>query len=263
MTDSTDELRALLAREQETDRPPPAVVEQGWARLEAAVAAGLPAEPQADLELDAGLDIPPAAAEGVAITSTKLSVALAAVVAGGVATWAATRGADEPPPAARAHEAAELRTHAEAVQAPEPDEPEPDEPVEPDGVGAPPQESADEPPTRPKTTSTARPRVAETPAGAADALAAELGLVEAARRALGDGNPKRSLELVRQHARLHPGGTLVEERRAIEALALCELGRPRARDAALQFQRTYPRSTHIDRVRAACLTPEALPVEDE
>jgi hypothetical protein len=83
----------------------------------------------------------------------------------------------------------------------------------------------------------------------AQTLRMEVVLVAAARRAL-ESSPDRALTIVRRADRDIPGGALVEERRAIEVLALNALGRTdEARVAASEFLRRYPRSGLANRVR--------------
>lgn len=83
----------------------------------------------------------------------------------------------------------------------------------------------------------------------AQTLRMEVVLVAAARRAL-ESSPDRALAIVRRADRDIPSGTLVEERRAIEVLALNALGRTdEARVAASEFLRRYPRSGLANRVR--------------
>jgi hypothetical protein len=259
MSHPSEDLRELIARERETDLPPASAVEHGWMRLDAAVRAGVPADP-GGLELDSVLDAATGAAKASAITSTKLSVVVAAVVAGGVATWVATRETES----TIDDTVAAQSTDAERRSSPRPIV-RPTAPEHASAIATEASEGAaeeDAPATEPSPAP--RPRLERRdPRDAADSLAAELALIEEARHALGNEGPQRALEMVRRHARLHPSGTLIEERRAIEALALCALGRPRGTDVALQFQQTYPRSTHIDRVRAACLTPEVPSGEED
>jgi hypothetical protein len=266
MSHPSEDLRALIARECETDLPPASVVEHGWTRLDAAVRAGVPADP-GGLELDSALDAATVTTKASAITSTKLSVVVAAVVAGGVATWAATRETEstiDDTVAAPRRGPSDQSTDAEPLPSPRPIV----RPPEPEHASAIATEAGEDTPAddAPATEPSPAPRPRlerHDPRDPADSLAAELALIEAARHALGNEGPQRALEMVRRHARLHPSGTLIEERRAIEALALCALGRPRGTDVALQFQQTYPRSTHIDRVRAACLTPEVPSHEED
>ena len=249
MIEPNEELHALIERER-AEAPPDAVIEQGWARLEAAMVAGLPPDPGLGLEGGAQTVT---SAKLASTTSLKLVATVTAVVAGGVATWAITRDTNEPePPSA----VVQTMDPEPSPPAPLPEHPaiEPDDPSTPDEEELAAEPAGDVPP---------RPRAEPKPQDASDRLAAELALVDAARRALADEDADRALELARRHARLHRAGVLAEERNAIEAVALCKLGRPRARAVADRFLREHPRSTHIDRVHAACIGAPELPATDE
>lgn len=84
----------------------------------------------------------------------------------------------------------------------------------------------------------------------ADRLAAELALVRAARAEV---DPAARLERLDQHARDYPAGKLVDERRALQAIACCELGRmTQAREHLDRLREARPSSPLLDRVAAAC-----------
>src|SRR5689334_22381501 len=61
------------------------------------------------------------------------------------------------------------------------------------------------------------------PAPRPSTLGAETSLLEAARTALGQGNPAGALSLLERHEREFPAGALVEERLAAKVFALCGL----------------------------------------
>lgn len=115
---------------------------------------------------------------------------------------------------------------------------------------------------QPPTIVTARSSVAPThprvePTAAASAedpgtdLAGELRLVQSMQSALASRNDAEALRLAGEHARLFPRGTLVEEREGVRAIALCHGGADG--EKALQtFERGFPRSPQLGRVRAAC-----------
>jgi len=101
-------------------------------------------------------------------------------------------------------------------------------------------------PSKPKATRrgpTAPPR---------DDFAAELGLLKRAKTAHTAGDRERALAILREQARRFPRGAFVEERRALEAIALCELGRDRGAAAAAAFHRDFAASPQTERVRRAC-----------
>jgi hypothetical protein len=86
------------------------------------------------------------------------------------------------------------------------------------------------------------------PAGAGDPLAAELELV-GRLRALGDGDPARSLALATEGNQRFPGGLFVQEREASAIAALVQLGRvAEARARARAFLAAYPRSSFAERI---------------
>jgi hypothetical protein len=91
-------------------------------------------------------------------------------------------------------------------------------------------------------------------AGASDP-ARELALLTRAKRLLAS-DPAHALALAEQHAQLYPRGAFAEEREviAIEALMRAE-AREAARARAQAFRASYPRSTHLDRVRVVLLEP--------
>lgn len=80
-----------------------------------------------------------------------------------------------------------------------------------------------------------------------------LELLEAARLALDEGRPFDALGQVQQHAARYPTSQFIEERLAIEALALCQAGQPipgRERFEALHAQ--FPDTTYGPRIERAC-----------
>jgi uncharacterized protein HemY len=89
-----------------------------------------------------------------------------------------------------------------------------------------------------------------------DSLDGEVRLLRAARAALDSGAPERALSILAQHEERHPRGTLVQERLATRALALCALGRVTAARAAVRtLMRAAPGSPHLSRLQASCAWP--------
>jgi hypothetical protein len=87
------------------------------------------------------------------------------------------------------------------------------------------------------------PRVASPPAPS------EADLLRRAWTALSAGQAELARQLVEQDAKLHPDGTLGEERAAVEVLALAQLGRmDEARAAGARFMQRYPTSVHRARI---------------
>jgi hypothetical protein len=118
----------------------------------------------------------------------------------------------------------------EEAKAPEPAKPAPTAPTAP---LAPPAN-----PESPRTTS---------------ALADELALVREAQVAARAGNPSKALQLLDDHARRFPRGTLREERIAARVHALCALGRRgEASEEAETFLAETPQSPYASRVRDSC-----------
>ncbi len=109
---------------------------------------------------------------------------------------------------------------------------------------------------------TAPPRVAPATAAKsprADApdpesgLAAELVVLDRARRALAAGDAAGALAAAEEHARRFPAGDLAPERESLAVAALCRLGRrDEARKRARRFLTRHPTSPLAPAVRASC-----------
>jgi hypothetical protein len=83
-----------------------------------------------------------------------------------------------------------------------------------------------------------------------DPLAAELALIGAAQRA---SSPKAALELLDQHAREHPSGTMASEREALAVVALCQLDRTEdARTRARSLIAKRPGLPLLQSMRSEC-----------
>jgi hypothetical protein len=86
-----------------------------------------------------------------------------------------------------------------------------------------------------------------------DPLPAEVAALREAQRAMTTGDPKRTLALVAEQNVRFAGGALTQERAAARIFALCDLGRvAEARSEAISFERRWPKSPLISRVRRAC-----------
>lgn len=128
------------------------------------------------------------------------------------------------------------RAASPVVVPPEPPEPIPDEAAPPVA-----EKSAAARPSHPR---------AKAPT---DDFAAELALLKRAKAAHVAGDRKRALALLRDQGRRFRPGAFAEERRALEAILLCELGRrERGREAAADFYRDFAASPQTERVRHAC-----------
>jgi hypothetical protein len=88
-----------------------------------------------------------------------------------------------------------------------------------------------------------------------DHLAEEVALMSRAETELHAGRFTNALQLLDEHRREFPQGTLAQERLAARIQALCGLGRVKEADAALaRLTRSSPQSLHEDSARAACAT---------
>jgi len=84
-------------------------------------------------------------------------------------------------------------------------------------------------------------------------LAAELAVLKGAERALDENEPKKALALLNRHEVTYGGGQLREERLALRIRALCALGKiAQGRGETTLFEREFPTSTHLKKVRNAC-----------
>lgn len=94
------------------------------------------------------------------------------------------------------------------------------------------------------------------PAATEDGLRNETEALRLAQQALRDRLPQRALQLLdEQEARFH-GGVLAQERAAARVLALCQANQvDDARAEAVRFERLWPRSALLARVRSACAAP--------
>jgi hypothetical protein len=88
-------------------------------------------------------------------------------------------------------------------------------------------------------------------------LAAELAVLKGAERALEEGEPKKALALLDRHEATYGQGQLREDRLALRIRALCALGKgAQARGEAHVFERDFPTSPHLKKIRTACKEPK-------
>ncbi len=95
-------------------------------------------------------------------------------------------------------------------------------------------------------------------------LAAERGLLDAARVALASGAPDEAVKLAERHRHEFPSGMLVEEREAIATKALVDAHRyAEARVRGAAFERRFPQSAMLRSVRSslATIAPRPEPAE--
>jgi hypothetical protein len=85
-------------------------------------------------------------------------------------------------------------------------------------------------------------------------LAAEVAMLQRARRALNSENGRLALGIVQDLDAQFPRGILIEERNATRVLSLCQLDRAdEARQVAQAFLERYPASVYAERVRGSCI----------
>lgn len=92
------------------------------------------------------------------------------------------------------------------------------------------------------------------PAGSADALQREASLMAKARESLQRGDHSTVLDVLAQHRREFPQGSLVHERRAWKTIALCRSQDPRAAAARHAFVSAHPNSRWTATIGRACTT---------
>jgi hypothetical protein len=91
------------------------------------------------------------------------------------------------------------------------------------------------------------------PAPTESSLAAEVAMLQRARRALNAENGRLALGIVHDLDEQFPNGVLIEERSATRILSLCQLEQvDEARAAARVFLERYPASVYAERVRGSC-----------
>lgn len=84
-------------------------------------------------------------------------------------------------------------------------------------------------------------------------LGEEVALIQKARKALLAKTPGEALTILRDHADRFPNGAMIQERRALLAIATCEAnGADAGRASAESFLGKHPNAALADRVRSAC-----------
>jgi hypothetical protein len=188
--------------------------------------------------------------------SAAISMAMAAAVLlllrGGHAALVASR-AERARPAAAMHERArdgsqERTTPAEPAHAPRPRQ---------DAIEAPPADAP--PPVAPPVQSPAihpsrKATVASpSPVDEAERLREEGRLLGGAQAALAAGDPAEALTWLDQHRAAFPRGAMQLERRALQAVALCQAGRrPEGRALAEALLVEQPQGPYQQRIARAC-----------
>jgi len=103
-----------------------------------------------------------------------------------------------------------------------------------------------------------QPKAARTqPINNGASLDQEVRLLGRAQHAMKQGDAKRALQLLEQHAAEHPSGVLSQERAGVRAVALCRAGQlSQGRAAAKRFLAQSPDSPLAARIRAACFAQD-------
>jgi len=103
-----------------------------------------------------------------------------------------------------------------------------------------------------------KPKAARTqPINNGASLDQEVRLLGRAQHAMKQGDAKRALQLLEQHAAEHPSGVLSQERAGVRAVALCRAGQlSQGRAAAKRFLAQSPDSPLAARIRAACFAQD-------
>ena len=193
-----------------------------------------------------------AAGVGAIVAKSTLVVGVTgALMAAGVLTAEALRPAAPPAAAPEATLVAKpvLVTHVQEEPAAEPAMP-------------PPAEMKAEPVKTPVVRKPVRPALQpESPAPRGgvvveDGLRAETEALRLAQQALRDNMPQQALQLLDEQDLRFREGLLSQERAAARVLALCQAGRVgEARAQSLRFERLWPRSPLLGRIRSACWAP--------
>lgn len=222
------DVHAWIADEAAVVEPPAGAADRGWERLSAALAAGV--APRADVMAPPGR------------VAWPWVVGIGLMIAAALAAWAVW---PRPAPERVVLAAPPIEVLTEPAFAPAP------LPVLVGPIaGSSPATSSAAPPApvhpRVKRAPAAKPAVPE------DSFAAELRIIAAAQRALRDGDPRAALRALADHARTFKAGQFVQDREALQAVALCKAGRAEGSRLAAAFLAAHPGSIHADRVRDAC-----------
>lgn len=193
---------------------------------------------------------------GRIVASIGITLALAAavllVLRGGHAALTATR-AERARSDAAMHEAREAGDAGTAVEAPSPREMRPPAaaptPATEPRTSEPPAIDPAPEPTTPRRTPPSTSRSVDD----GERLREEGRLLARAQQALAAGQPAQALRVLEQHRVGFPTGALVLERRALEAVALCQAGRrDEGRTHAELLLAEHPGAPHRQRMARAC-----------
>ncbi|HMJ14486.1 MAG TPA: hypothetical protein VK524_23905 [Polyangiaceae bacterium] len=105
-----------------------------------------------------------------------------------------------------------------------------------------------------------RPAPSAVSAAVPDSLQEETELLVRAQRELSSGRAEGALELLDEHERRFPRGSLAQERAASRVFSLCRAGRAlEARAHAQRFLQAAPTSPVAPRIRRSCAFSEPVP----
>jgi hypothetical protein len=184
---------------------------------------------------------------GAVVAKSALVLGISGALVGG--GWFAWRTFQPAPPAAESISSAPRIARPAAPAIHEEDEP----------TLEPPSPSATKEPVKaPVYRRTVRPATPAEPAAhatapAEDGLREETAALRLAQQALREKDPEQALQLLDEQDRRFQTGLLPQERAAARIMALCQAGRvEEARTQASRFERQWPRSPLLGRVRSAC-----------
>jgi hypothetical protein len=262
MTDLSPEAKELLRQARTAFSPPEARLEA----VRTAIAAQIAAYPLQTSSISPATSSVATRAVGAAGWSAGhaigAGVLIGALGAGGVMAWLL---ADRPDRAPAAQVEAALEPSPASEVAPLPVEESALEPEMPgDSIPTPTWQASPadlapssklSPASRDRTRPPVRLRSRAETGTATDSLAEEVSMLRSARAALDRGDAVQAMRMLDAHATRFHRGTLYEERLATRVQALCALGRiDAARSTAQELERAAPRSPHLPRVRASCIT---------
>jgi hypothetical protein len=225
-------LRSLLDHAR-GDVPEPSTLARFTARLDAAIAAGVPA-PEVQL-------VRHTVAEQLAGTKSfglAIGIAIGTVVLGGSWYWGSRHVSGSHSPVTQSTTLASTMESQSAAP--------PSAVFDPRLPETPPVSA--EPPASATTHGTAAGSPGTLPRATHREASTEAGLLHLARTLLAT-DPERALRLTKEHARRYPNGDLAQEREVIAIESLRRLGRL---DAAVErgaaFERKYPGSVHQSKI---------------
>jgi hypothetical protein len=226
-----NELERLLEAER-LGAPPGGAAEQGWQRLEAALALGTPGLPVAAGPLHAGFSV---AGKWIAVGVSTLALGGGWAIHEQLTSSASTPAASTLPVASVGRQGSVAPRPSSALP--------PAVPREPMNSGGAPRAQGE--PTQQRSERAASPQ--------AQSFDAELRLIEFAKRELDAGQPHLAAAWLSEHASRFPNGVFATERDALSLIIECrDADAVTARERAQRFLRAHRDSPLLDRVGRAC-----------